>query len=341
MKYNYIYIGSSDLGHLKPNLDGYYNICIQDLRNCKNIQVVSMPLENNILFLRILYALHHSGKINKIVKLPLKFLWYPLYFKSRFDDNEPLCIIFQNLNFSSNYFYYVRKKFPKAKIVKIHRDNIELTRKRCKGLTDDVINNVFDLSLSFDEAEAKKYNYLWFSEFESKLNDISQSENYPECDVFFAGKAKDRLEKLYAIYDKLTSFGLKVHYYIVGIPKEKQIQLDGVTYSNKLMSYKEMLYHTVNCRCVLDVNQENTVGYTSRFLEAVMYNKPLIADNLNIRASKFYNPDFIQVYDDWNDLDPNFVKKDEKRVDYHYNGEFSPIHLIEQIDHELVARYGI
>ena len=115
----------------------------------------------------------------------------------------------------------------------------------------------------------------------------------------------------------------------------------GYSFVWNTLAFWEMLYHTINCRCVLDVNQEDASGYTSRFLEAVMYNKPLIADNRFIKQSKFYNPEFIQVYDDWNDLDPEFVKKDETRVDYHYNGEFSPIRLIEQIDQELVKRYGV
>ena len=97
------------------------------------------------------------------------------------------------------------------------------------------------------------------------------------------------------------------------------------------MPYSEMLYHTINSKCILEINQYEAVGYTSRFLEAVMYNKRLITDNKDVMLSKFYSSDNIMCISDILDIDPSFVSS-EKIVDYYYNGEFSPIHLIEKID---------
>ena len=98
-----------------------------------------------------------------------------------------------------------------------------------------------------------------------------------------------------------------------------------------------MLYRSVNAKCMLDINQTGAVGYTSRFLEAVIYNKKLIADNPSIRSTKYYNPQFIQLVEKMDDIDPEFVKNDII-PDYQYGGDFSPIHLLKQIDDELLKQ---
>ena len=47
----------------------------------------------------------------------------------------------------------------------------------------------------------------------------------------------------------------------------------------------------------------------------------------------------IQFFEKISDIDPLFVNK-KAPVDYNYNGEFSPINLIKQIDRELVEKFG-
>ena len=100
------------------------------------------------------------------------------------------------------------------------------------------------------------------------------------------------------------------------------------------MSYLRMLKYSVSSRCLLEINQEGALGYTSRFLEAVMYDIKLITDNLSVLDSKFYNPRNIQYINDVNEIDPEFVKN--KCFDsFNYNDDFSPIHLLESIDSKL------
>lgn len=331
MLYNYIFVCS---GVHNLSKDGYYAICVKDLEKCENVHLVYDIVDYVPKPIRFLFKLHTNKRINSLITLPFQTLWIPFYFKNPFKDDKPLCIVFQNWTLPLRAFKYFDKKYPGVRKVKLHRDLLKYAK------TLHQYDGVFDFSMTIDNQEAKEYGYVWFNEYESKLDDLTIADNYPECDVYFAGVAKDRLPKLLTIYHKLTAAGLKVHYYLVGVPESKRTPYEGITYADKGISYREMLYHTVNCRCVLDVNQDNAVGYTSRFLEAVMYNKPLIADNQYIKNSKYYNPEFIQVYEDWNDLDPEFVKKDEHRVNYHYDGDFSPIKLIEQIDRELIKRYG-
>lgn len=332
MVYNYIFVCS---GVHRLDMDGYYAICARDLEKCDNVHLVYDIVDRVPRPIRYLYKLHTNKRINRRIKLPFQDLWIPLYFKSPFKDNKPLCIVFQNWVLPLKAFHYFDKKYPGVKKVNLYRDLVKMSKD-----AQSRYDGVFDFTMTIDNLEAEKYGYVWFHEYESKLDNLKISNDYPECDVFFAGVAKDRLPKLMTIYKILTGAGLSVHYYLLGVPESERIPYEGITYADKGMSYREMLDHTINCRCVLDINQNNAAGYTSRFLEAVMYNKPLIADNPYIKESRYYNPEFIQVYDDWNDLDPEFVKKDEHRVDYHYEGDFSPIRLIEQIDKELVKRFG-
>ena len=123
-------------------------------------------------------------------------------------------------------------------------------------------------------------------------------------------------------------------FYITNVPKERQIVRDGIKYASKNMSYLRMLKYSVSSRCLLEINQEGALGYTSRFLEAVMYDIKLITDNLSVLDSKFYNPRNIQYINDVNEIDPEFVKN--KCFDsFNYNDDFSPIHLLESIDSKL------
>ena len=92
-----------------------------------------------------------------------------------------------------------------------------------------------------------------------------------------------------------------------------------------------MLLYSIRCRCMLEINQDGAVGNTSRFLEAVMYNKKLITNSHSIKKDVFYKPEYIKIFDDIKDIDPSFVK-DDTVVDYNYNNEFSPIGLIKCVD---------
>lgn len=99
-----------------------------------------------------------------------------------------------------------------------------------------------------------------------------------------------------------TSYGLKCEFYITHVKPEDQIKRDGIIYSNSFMPYKEMLYKSVNCRFMFDINQAGAVGYTSRFLEAVIYNKLLITDNVAVKHTKFYSSGNILFYENINDI---------------------------------------
>ena len=332
MKYNYIFFNEPDTMHYKPD-EGYYGICVADLRREENVHIVYGPLENASVVLRGLWDF--CNRVERHLPIPMTRMWYSRYFKNPFSDQCPLCFILFGSYCSVAYIRYLKRRYPQVRFVKIHRDLIERWRRNASQFTEDVCRELFDLRFSYDEEDAKKYNAISFREFESKI-EIPIDKDCPLSDVYFAGVAKDRLPRLMEAYRIFTSAGLRCSYYLTGVPQKDRIPFPGITYADKPMAYREMLYRTVNSRCVLEINQGGAVGYTSRFLEAVMYNKKLITDNVTIRNTKFYDPRYIQCVDDVRDIRPEFVTEDAGTVDYHYDNEFSPIHLIEQIDEALI-----
>ena len=200
-------------------------------------------------------------------------------------------------------------------------------------------NPLLDLEMTYDKGESKQYGYPWFSEYESRI-DIPVSE-IPESDVFFAGRVKDRLPKIMEAYEVFSAAGMKTFFYLTGVPEKDRKPYEGIVYSDHNMSYKEMLTHTVNTRCVLEINQGNSDGYTSRFLESVIYGKRLVTNNQSIKESPFYKSGHIQVVNEISEINTDVIKKGNGFVDYQYNGEFSPFRMIDRVDEELIKKYGV
>lgn len=328
LKYNYIYFNSED-NKLRRDYTGYYTICAKDLESLQDVKVVTYPLDYMPKIVRYLYAIHHSQKINKIVNLPLKKMWYKLYFKDNFNNSKLHCFIVSGNYVTVDYLQYLKRKYPNAKFVKLFRDKREIFFRVNPAYTEEVLNDSFDLIMTFDEIEAKKYGMIPFVEFESKINIEPTYEH--KCDVFFAGKAKDRLDVLLEVYDKLAQRGINCSYYLTGVPTNLRVPRDGIEYAEKNMSYYQMLQRTLSCKCLLEINQKDVVGFTSRFLEAVMYSKKIITNNSYVKKSPYYSPKYVQYFESVEDINPEFVlKKDD--VDYNYDGGFSPVELLKRID---------
>ena len=78
------------------------------------------------------------------------------------------------------------------------------------------------------------------------------------------------------------------------------------------------------------------MGTTLRALEAVILNKKFLTNNKRIVDLPFYNPKYIQIFDNPEKIDFEFIKREEN-INYHYKEECSPTRLIEKI-HEYDRR---
>ena len=241
MKVNkqYVVFNYPDLCGLSYNKDGYYAICLEDLYNIENIKVVNYPLEGRNILLKFAHKVFKSFEARGIFKeMCAKVLsaFYPLYFTSKIQDQDNLCFVFVSDVWDMDYMRYLKKKYPNCKIVMALRDLVR-TKWFYKQLKEA---NLVDCWMSYDEGDCKEYNMHYFSEFESKIH-ISKNSKVEISDVFFTGRAKDRLPKILEVYDRLTLLGLKCLFIILDAPESQQVKREGIVYTSQMMSYRKML----------------------------------------------------------------------------------------------------
>lgn len=321
MKLNnkFIIFNSADYKDGTNNKDGYYTICLEDLKQLPDITIVGGPMPPVPKLLLFLI------RVFRRLRIPTGIL-RPLVSKKCIDTERKSILLIRILD--PTYLHWLRLKYPKGVFVLFLRD-LYVTKEPSVSIYRK--EKLIDIWGSYDKDEKERYNMdFFYPEIESKLSfpglDLS-----PTCDIFFAGAAKNRLPRLLEAYDYFTASGLKCHFIIMDANERESDLREGIEYTKELIPYRQMLLHSIRCRCMLEINQEGAVGNTSRFLEAVMYNKRLITNSTSVKEDAFYKPEFIKIFSDIKDIDPAFVK-DDSVVDYHYNNEFSPIGLIECIN---------
>ena len=153
-----------------------------------------------------------------------------------------------------------------------------------------------------------------------------------KSDVYFVGKAKDRLKSIMDAYYKLKDSGLTCEFYLTEVPKEeKQLNLPGVHYCEGV-SYIDNLKHINNTRCLLEIMQGGGHGYTLRYAEALMYDKKLLTNNPEIKDAPFYDSRCISVFTNAESIDSSFVKTDVTVINDRIKQQLSPLTFFEHID---------
>lgn len=322
MKYNYVVIGSEN---------DFYKVSYSDLENCANAKYLWRQIDTTSALILLLYKLHTSPRTNKYLKLPGKKIWNKWIFREKFDNDNPICFIFfasRDREIKNGVVPYLKEHYKNCKVVLFYQDIV----KKSKLPDLDVIRKQFDIILSFDQMDVKKYDLIYYPLVYSKSNVAENT--VPSSDVYFLGKAKDRYDKIIAVYKKCREAGLRCDFHIVGVEPEKQ-QYKGEIEYNRPMSYYENLHHIYACKCMLEVMQNEGHGYTLRYCEAIMYDKKIITDNPEISKAPFYSGDRIQVFNDPDDIEIEFIDKENYKVDYNYKEELSPIKLLEFLDRRL------
>ncbi|MCH5228538.1 MAG: hypothetical protein J1F12_00905 [Muribaculaceae bacterium] len=330
-KYNYVILaGTWDL----------YKRAYEELLIAENVKYIEEnKLDNNILFL--IKKIHFNQKLNKIINLPGKSFWNKLIIKFKFIKSKPICfIIFLNwVTNESDIIKYIKKKYPNSKIVIIINDLIRTIRYRYTNepLYIENLKKDSDIIISFDFKDAEKYNLLYYPIPYSKPKFFKQDRLI--YDIYLLAKVKDRFDKILTVYKYLKKYNLNIKFILMGVPIEKRINLDGIEYSDKFMTYDENLNYIQKSKCLLEIMQGEGTGYTIRTGEAIVYDKFIITNNPYILKAPFYNPDYIIYFERTEDINPNFLHELKKNKIINYTEEskmfFSPKKLLEFIENKL------
>lgn len=323
MKYNYVILGSDA---------DFYRASYADLCNRTDSKYIWKSIDTDSKLLNYLYKLHRSRKINKFVQLPFQNIWNGLVFQGVFEDDKPICFVLfasRKKEIDCGLIEYLRNKYASCKIAFFYQDIV----KRSMMSNIDAITKKADIVLSFDQVDAKKYGLYYYPLVYSRV-EIPQNEHIESSDVYFVGKAKDRLDKIISAYEVFKNAGLKCDFHIIDVEKSDRKYEKEIVYQDQ-MPYLENLQRIQACKCMLEIMQGGGHGYTLRYCEAIMYDKAIITDNPEVVRAPFYNPSRIQQFVDTEDIDTDFVENISDRVDYGFKEKLSPIHLLRFIDARL------
>lgn len=316
-KYNYIIAGGS----------GFYEVAYNDLKEYDDITYYKNyigGIESKLM--KFLIRLNFNLKVNQFVSTPLSSIVYPNLYPFKYTNNKPLCFIFFGTQFAvmnSSYLKYLRKKFPGVKLVLYMQDIVSsLPYYHMRNYKKQ-----FDIIISYDRNDAEKYGVLYYPTPYSYC-DVKDIDIEP-FDVYFCGFAKTRYPTIFEAFRKCKAEGLKCKFIISGVPEAERIKHPDIIYDIHL-SYQENLAYVKKCKCILEIMQENAVGFTPRLWESIFYNKHLLTNNKIITTSKYYDSERIHLYNpdnrvkDWIDFQLN-INKD-------IITQKSPVKLLEFIE---------
>ena len=303
-----------------------------DVANDKNVQYLDSSFNFNGL-LKTLKKIHCSPKLNKIIKLPFKKIWwrFSTINNVEFDDDMNFLVLGDTAFGKSDISYLNNLKLLyNVKIVVVILNPVSKISKELKGNIDKV-----DMIFSSDYEDALKFGYTYVPTVYSKKN--VQIKIGITSDIFFVGAVKDRYDMLIKCFEKFKYNNLKIDYYISGVDKNKQKYKDIIKYNNYL-HYAEILDKVENSNCIFEILQKSQTAITYRTMEALCYNKKLVTNNQYVKKLPFYNDKYIQVFDDVSDINIDFIRE-KIDVNYGYNDEYSPRVLLKLIAQNYKCMY--
>lgn len=337
MKFNYVILDSNGI---------YNKVMFHDVLNLDNVNYIPLDLYAGVpKLLRPLVKIHISAKLNHYIKIPFKFYWLKRLLSGiQFNDNKPICFILTRawleMGYNIGLLDYLKQHYSNAQfvlyLIDLFRTYRTMYYSNIKSFTLDAFRKDFDLIISYDKDESRNYGFSYYPDTYSRFEIQAKGRHFSEIDVFFCGRAKDRLSFILNIAEELNAHGFKIHFCIAGVSLDSRQSIPGVYYINMLMSYWDYLLCVQQSKCILEIMQNGASGYTLRAIEAICYNKMLLTNNRNISSIKFYHSDYISIIDQSEEsiIDLSFFQKikNNTNVDYHYDGSFSPIYLLKYIE---------
>lgn len=310
--------------YIYPGSDHVFQALLDDARNVDNIQIVDSLFSNNSVESKILHT-----------KRKHKFLWKLFdqrVLKHYVPNTNGLrnitagsIVVFSNISVRFLPISFLKKmRNNGTKLVVYFIDSISnINAKEAFGY---VKLGIFDLVLTFDKEDAKRYGFTHFYTMYSRHYNFSNVESI-EYDAVYIGSDKGRYHMLTELKAKCQN----VNFYVDMLNiSEKQMKDSGFQ-SNKSVLYTESLKIVQKSNCIIDlVLDPEQSGLSLRAYEAIAFNKKLITNNKSILDFPFYNPSYMFYFKDIKDINEDFIK-DRIHIDYGYNDEYSPLSFVHII----------
>lgn len=315
---------------LEQNYMSFY--MLQDVEDMENIRIIHSKRVTDNRLVNLLYNIHHSGKIQKYLRLPFQGVWDHLVFDKIIRDFTPDYIIFTLSWYSDHLVSYFRENSKNSKLILRFSDMLSNSLGSKDIAKIEKIRSQFDGVLVYNQEDSSEFGFTYRSMGYSAIKK-SLIKQRPSYDVVFIGAEKGRIDKIRQAYEKFKAVGLSCFFYVLLVKPEDR-KNDGIIYADKIMPFWEYISYEVAAKCVFEIVQEGTSGRTYRMMESIIYNKLLITNCREIVDTPYYNKNYVQLFNDVEDIDPAFVRNAPEHIDFKYNGDFSPIRDLEFIENQ-------
>lgn len=317
-KYNYVFMNIAT---------DYIAPCFMPLRKYKGVRVYEHAFESGRI-LQKLFFYHWSKKLNDIIKLPFKSLWFKRMCVQDFKNTKPVCYVFYSGKYifeEKRLYQYIKTLNPDNKCIVYFGDLIskrDIDIVKMKKCCDEII--------TYDSGEAKVYGIRHFDSLGyGAIMDTVEKDDFVQ-DIYFLGYAKDRLEEIYTAYKNFSEKGFRCKFIICGVPKEKQWNVAGLIYSSPI-SYKENIQNVIDSKCILELIQGGSNAPTLRLMESLVYKRKLITNNVELLRQPYYDQNNMRVITKADENCFEFLRKPINYITFD-TGMLDPYHRIEFLE---------
>lgn len=312
--------------------DSWPDIVWRDARNA-GAHVLLNSCTSLPSILRKIRKVYFSNVANRKMWLPLKCAW-DFSNTLRLSDLDPAkrnYVIFQTgIKFSAHYIERLKRE-RNACVVLYMPDNIRtMNMAQTREEFDRFCEHYhIDQVYSFDKNDCEEFGAEFF-DFYSMLPGNEQNEPSSKEDklkVLYVGGCRSfqRLNILHELFDKLKDKA-DCTFYLNGVTPELATRR-GIVYNHPL-TYAQVVDLVRQHDVIVEIMNGTQAGNTLRLKEAVCYNKLLLTNNNTVVDSPYYDKQYMQVFNHVDDIN---LSAFQTPVDYHYQGEFSPLNLMKRI----------
>jgi hypothetical protein len=307
-----------------------------------NKKIISLCINRPYHFkaLNFIRKIHHSSKINGILNLPCRDIWYQSLYRSLteiVDRDTETCVIFDTgviANLSISFLKRIQSINDNMKMVLVIVDSMHGSSVHMSQAIPKILGYKWSLIFSYDKNDCLEYGFQYLGQsLYSKLYDaVPSNEN---SDIYFVGRdKKGRNKEVIHLYENFQKRGITTNFNLIGssgsIQHSKLKKCKGINLYCKNISYEKIISDVLSTNCILEVVSKGQRTQTARYYEAVCYNKKILTNNPGIFKLPFYNSRNMQYFENVNDINFEWIKNKEN-IDYCYSNEFSPIHLLDKI----------
>ena len=323
-----------------PDLDFFY-YPYYDMFNRDNVRVIRfqepVPMNTDNKILRRLCGAWFASNVNtKRFRTPFKSIWYPICTGLPDSTDEITFLFWGTFTLcSKQYRQYLKKHFPNCKITFTLFD---LAKWRLQETNDmKNVKEFADAVFSYDIDDVNHYGFTFHRDAFSVLPDEMIRGEKRESDLNFCGKAKDRYQDVLAVYASAKKAGINCDFNVPKLPEEEKEAYPELAKSSYI-PYIEYVRRIQGTNCLLEICQSGKKQYTLRPWEAIAYGKKILTSNKEFLKEEFYNPEYIQVYEDPESIDWDWVRR-RVDVDYHYIDKLSVDRFLNDYDQVLQGKH--